>query len=155
MRYLVVSQSIRDYMSKTIKNNRGKKATAQAIDPKSRTGRIVLTMMITKLFDHWKLSADDQLVLLGIEGSPEIILGQYRKGEPFDDNADLLNRVAILLSIHRSLRILFPQDLDLVYKWPRTSNRAFGGLSPVEFIRKKGFAGLMTVKRYLDSEIER
>lgn len=82
-------------------------------------------------------------------------LTRYRKGEPLADNRDLLDRVAALLSIHQSLRILFSQNRELAYKWPVTANRAFDGQSPVELIRKEGFLGLLIVKRRLDFERER
>jgi hypothetical protein len=50
-----------------------------------------------------------------------------------------LDRVSHLLAIHE-------------YLWPTTPNRTFGGQSPAELIRKEGFLGLLTVRRYLDLE---
>jgi hypothetical protein len=122
------------------------------INPRSREGRIALARMITQLFDLWKLNTQDQMALLGLAEGSRMSLTRYRKGDPLADNRDLLDRVANLLAIHRSLRILFPQNRELAYKWPMTPNRAFEGLSPVELVRRDGFLGLLIVKRYLDFE---
>lgn len=125
---------------------------ASPIDPRSREGRISLAKMVMRLFDLWGLSTQDQMGLLGLSEGSRMSLTRYRKGEPLSDNRDLCDRVANLLSIHRSLRILFPQNRNIAYKWPTTPNRAFDGLSPVELVRKEGFLGLLIVKRYLDFE---
>ncbi|NTU43753.1 MAG: DUF2384 domain-containing protein [Nitrospirales bacterium] len=125
---------------------------APQIDLRSRESRISLAKMVMKLFDLWELSTQDQMGLLGLSEGSRMSLTRYRKGEPLSDNRDLLDRVSNLISIHRSLRILFPQNRDIVYKWPTTPNRAFDGLSPVELVRKEGFLGLLIVKRYLDFE---
>lgn len=122
------------------------------VNPKTREGRAALAKMVTRLFDHWKLSTQEQMALLGLSEGSRMSLTRYRKGAPLADSRDLMDRVANLLSIHRSLRILFPHNRDIVYKWPTMPNRAFGGLSPTEIIRKEGFLGLLIVKRYLDFE---
>jgi hypothetical protein len=127
------------------------KATTE-VSRKSRESRVALAKMVTKLFDLWKLSTQDQMALLGLSEGSRMSLTRYRKGDPLADSRDLMDRVAALLSIHRSLRILFPRNRELAYKWPATPNRAFGGQSPVELIRQEGFLGLLIVKRRLDFE---
>jgi hypothetical protein len=122
------------------------------VNPKTREGRAALASMVTKLFDLWKLSTQEQMALLGLSEGSRMSLTRYRKGEPLADSRDLMDRVSNLLSIHRSLRILFPQNRDLVYRWPTMPNRAFEGQTPVDLIRKEGFLGLLIVKRYLDFE---
>ncbi len=121
-------------------------------NPRSREGRVALAGMIVRLFELWRLSAQDQMALLGLAEGSRMTLARYRKGEPLADNRDLLDRAAHLLSIHRSLRILFPKNRALAYRWPTTPNRAFVGRTPVEVIRRDGFLGLLIVKRYLDFE---
>lgn len=133
----------------------GAKKRIISANPQTEEGRIALAKMVTKLFDHWKLSTENQLVLLGLPERCRGSLELYRKGTPLADSPDLLGRVATLLSIHRSLRVLFPQNREIVYLWPTTANRAFGDLSLVDIARKDGFPGLLAVKRYLDSEIGR
>lgn len=121
-------------------------------NPRSREGRAALAGMVMRLFVHWNVSAQDQAALLGLSEGSRTTLARYRKGDPLADNRDLLDRVGNLLSIHRSLRILFPKNRELVYGWPAAPNGAFGGKSPVEVIRDEGFLGLLTVRRYLDMQ---
>jgi len=122
------------------------------VNPRSREGRVALAGMVIRLFELWGLSSQDQMALLGLAEGSRMTLARYRKGEPLADNRDLLDRAANLLSIHRALRILFPKNRDLAYRWPTTPNRAFEGRAPVEVIRQDGFLGLLVVKRYLDFE---
>jgi hypothetical protein len=130
------------------------KATTK-VDPKTREGRIAITNMITRQFDLWELDVQDQLGLLGLSNNSRATLKRYHNGVPLANIHNLLDRVAILLSIHESLRMVFPQNQELAYRWPTTPNRVFGGVSPVEFIRNEGLSGLLAVKRYLDMEKDR
>jgi transcriptional regulator with XRE-family HTH domain len=132
--------------------------TVKSIDreraaPRTREGRAALVKMTLRLFEHWGLSIQDQLVLLGLSENSRMTLSRYRKGEPLADSPDLLDRVANLLQIHRSLRILFPRNREEVaYRWMTIPNRAFGGRTPVETIREERFFGLLKVRQYLDFE---
>ena len=122
------------------------------LDPHSKEGRIALAKMVTKLFDLWNLSSSDKAALLGLSESSRSAVSRYGRGEPLADNRDLFDRVTHILSIHRSLRILFPKNRDIVYTWMTTPNRQFDSHTPVQVIREQGFLGLLTVKRYLDFE---
>ncbi|MDX9875638.1 MAG: MbcA/ParS/Xre antitoxin family protein, partial [Spongiibacteraceae bacterium] len=77
-------------------------------------------------------------------------LSRYRNGSPLANQRDLLDRAATLLGIHKNLRLLFPNDRDLAYRWISTRNRAFDQRTPVEVIREWGFAGMLMVRAYLD-----
>ena len=66
--------------------------------------------------------------------------------------ADLIARAGHLLGIHKSLRILFPHDRDLAYRWIAAPNRRFDGASPLDIIRRYGYEGMLAVRRYLDFE---
>lgn len=112
--------------------------------------RGALAKMIMTLFDHWKLTTEDQASLLGIAASNRAALTRYRKGEPIGTSRDQFERVGYLLGIHKNLRLLFPQNRDLAYRWMSTRNKAFDNLTPVEVIKEWGFAGLLMVRSYLD-----
>src|SRR5436189_5604970 len=120
-------------------------------DPRARESRARLAKMLVQLLDHWQLGAADQALLLGLSGQSRSTLARYRRGEPLADSADLLARAGHLLGIHKALRILFPQDRDLAYRWVAAPNRRFGERAPLE-IMKQGFEGLLAVRRYLDFE---
>jgi len=112
--------------------------------------RGALAKMVMTLLDHWELSTEDQAALLGIAPSNRAALARYRKGEPIGTSRDQYERVGHLLGIHKNLRLLFPQNRDLAYRWISNRNKAFDNLSPVEVIKEWGFAGLLMVRAYLD-----
>lgn len=109
-----------------------------------------LARMIMKLLEHWQLTTEDQAALLGLSGSSRAALGRYRNGAPIGSSRDQYERVGHLLGIHKNLRLLFPHNRELAYRWMTTRNRAFDNLTPVEAIREYGFAGLLMVRAYLD-----
>lgn len=114
--------------------------------------RGALAKMVMQLFEHWKLSNEEQLALLGLGAASRSALTRYRKGEPLAQSRDLLERVGNLLAIHKNLRLLFPHNRDLAYAWMSTRNKAFGGRTPAEVVSEIGFAGLLMVRSYLDRE---
>jgi transcriptional regulator with XRE-family HTH domain len=124
---------------------------APQIDLHSRGSRERLAKLVASLLDHWQLPLNDQAALLGLSAQSRSTIARYRRGEPLADNADLLARAGHLLGIHKALRILFPHDRDLAYRWVSAPNRRFGERAPLE-IMKQGFEGLLAVRRYLDFE---
>src|SRR4029450_9579427 len=119
---------------------------------RTREARERLARMVMRLFEHWGVSTPEQAALLGLSPDNRSTLSRYRKGEPLADSRDLLERAGHLLGIHKSLRIIFPQDQDLAYRWVTTPNRRFGGIPPLEVMRRHGFEGVLAVRRYLDFE---
>jgi len=124
-------------------------ATAESALPDT-SDRGALARMVMALLDHWALDTEDQAVLLGLAPGNRSALMRYRKGEPIGSSRDQYERVGHLLGIHKNLRLLFPQNRDLAYRWMSTPNRAFDNLTPVGVIRRWGFAGLLMVHAYLD-----
>jgi len=112
--------------------------------------RGALAKMVMTLLDHWKLSTEDQAALLGIATSNRAALTRYRKGETIGTSRDQYERVGHLLGIHKNLRLLFPQNRELAYRWMTTRNKAFDHLTPVEVVKEWGFSGLLMVRGYLD-----
>jgi len=119
------------------------------VDLSSREARSRLAAMVTRLLEHWDLTAMEQAEVLGLSTGSRSTLGRYRGGEPLADSRDLLDRAGHLLGIHKSLRLLFPRDRDLAYRWMTQPNRRLGA-RPVDLIVEHGFEGLLAVRRYLD-----
>ena len=117
----------------------------------ARDSRERLARMVVSLLDHWNLSPNDQAVLLGLSTQSRSSVARYRRGEPLADSADLLARAGHLLGIHKALRILFPHDRELAYRWVSTPNRRFGA-TPLEVMKRHGYEGILAVRRYLDFE---
>jgi len=118
--------------------------------PSASGDRGALARMVMTLLDHWKLSTEDQAALLGIAAGNRAALTRYRKGEPIGSSRDQYERVGHLLGIHKNLRLLFPQNRELAYRWMSTRNKAFDNRTPVEVVKEWGFAGLLMVRAYLD-----
>ena len=112
--------------------------------------RQAISSMLIKLFEHWKLTTEEQLDALGFSKSNRALLSKYRKGEPISASRDALERAGHLLGIHKNLRLLFPPNLELAYAWMKTRNKAFENATPIEMICEHGFAGLLMVLAYLD-----
>jgi hypothetical protein len=123
-----------------------------AVDLHARESRERLARLLIELFDLWQLSVADQAALLGLSAQSRSTLARYRRGEPLADNADLLARAGHLLGIHKALRIIFPHERDLAYRWVSSPNRRFGGATPVEMMKRHGYEGILAVRRYLDFE---
>jgi transcriptional regulator with XRE-family HTH domain len=122
---------------------------ATTIDTSTRDARTRLALMVTRLLDHWRLSMREQAEVLGLSPASRSTLARYRSGEPLADSRDLLDRAGHLLGIHKSLRLLFPHDRELAYRWMTQPNRRFGR-RPVDLVIERGFEGLLAVRRYLD-----
>jgi hypothetical protein len=120
-----------------------------AIEAGSREARSRLAAMVTALLEHWNLTSAEQAAVLGLATGSRSTLGRYRNGEPLADNRDLLDRAGHLLGIHKSLRILFPHDRDLAYRWMTQPNRRLRA-RPVDVVVEHGFEGLLALRRYLD-----
>ena len=117
---------------------------------RNRDERVILARAITKLFELWKLIAADQLMLLGLNESNRIALQRYSKGEALAANGDLLDRVGHLLGIHKSLKLLYPHNPEIVAGWMSSPNTLFDGATPVDIVRRFRFPGLLMVRGTLD-----
>ncbi len=123
----------------------------QEVDLNSPESRKSLAKMVTRLFDLWNLPAADQLNLLGLSETSRSMLTKYRKGNAILNSRDMLDRVGWLLSIHKALRLLFPNNREFRHQWVSKRNRLMGNLRPVDLMKEKGIIGIATVARHLDS----
>ena len=111
--------------------------------------------MLLRLFEHWQLSPNQQLSLLGLPTDTTLDLQKYLYGRSLTKDLDKLERSSILLGIHKSLRLLFPRNRSLAYQWMQIPNRAFEGQTPVETIECYGMLGMYLVQGYLDQQLGR
>lgn len=121
----------------------------------SQLDRRAMARMLMKLFDHWQLSADERLDALGLARANRSVLTRFRRGGPIASGRDSLDRAGHLLRIHKNLRLLFPGDRELAYRWIKQHNHAFQNRAPIDVISDYGFAGLLMVRAYLDRAVGR
>lgn len=123
---------------------------SENLDLHSIETRRNLAKLVMKLFELWQLSNEDQAALLGLSPKSTNTLRHYRCGKPLANNIDLLDRVRHLLGIHKALRLLYPRNRNLVYRWISLPNEQFNNKKPLEVMREKRFEGLLIISRYLD-----
>ena len=112
-----------------------------------------LGRVVGSLLKKWNLSTEQQLALLGMhtdDGAPSSDHGIGRQLLPAAPEVAL--RAAQLIAIHRSLRLLFPENEGLRFSWVARRNQAFGGSAPIEVMLREGGDGVARVRAVLDQQ---
>lgn len=113
-------------------------------------GRRTLTAALLRMFEHWELSTEEQLALLGYQPDSRATLTRLRRGRPIANRRDLLDRAGHLLAIHKNLRLIYPRNPKTRYGWMKSRNRDFAGSTPIQVAERYGLPGLAMVRAYLD-----
>jgi len=99
----------------------------------------------------WRLSADEQIVLLGSPGRSTFFKWKSAPAEA-RPSRDTLERLSYLLGIYKALQILLP-EAAAADGWVRRPNQAaiFGGRSALERMLGGNVGDLLAVRQYLDA----
>lgn len=111
-------------------------------------GEAMLRAVLT-LFDKWKLSTAEKLVLLG--NPSERTFQRWRRGVVGGLSTDTIHRLGDLLGIHKALRYMFA-DVERAYGWVRRPNEAFGGRPALDVMLQGAPTDLARIRAYLDAE---
>lgn len=98
--------------------------------------------------DRWRLTADEQIVLLGSPGRSTFFKWKKDGGNL---PADTVERLSHLLGVWKSLRILF-DDEERAEEWVRKPNTYFDGASALDVMLEGNVSSLYRVRRYLDAQ---
>lgn len=110
-----------------------------------------MARVVFALFDRWDLTLELQLSLLGMSSANRKILPLYRRGErALPNDRDTLDRAGYLLGIHKGLRLQFPEDEFLRYRWIKVGNRKLDGRTPLQIMVEEGLVGVARVARFVD-----
>jgi hypothetical protein len=120
------------------------------IDIESSEARKKLALMVTRLFELWNVTTADQLELLGLSRTSRAQISKYRSGGAVPSSRDMLDRIGWLLSIHKSLRLLYPRNENIRYTWVKRRNRILDDQRPLDIMKYQGLIGVARVARYLD-----
>jgi hypothetical protein len=120
------------------------------INIENSDARKKLARMVTRLFELWGLPAADQLELLGLSRTSRAQISRYRQGRALPSSRDMLDRIGWLLSIHKSLRLLYPRNENIRYTWVKRRNRILDDQRPLDIMKIQGLIGIARVARYLD-----
>ncbi|MBF0288605.1 MAG: DUF2384 domain-containing protein [SAR324 cluster bacterium] len=123
--------------------NKGQSIT----DSERRKGEAKIIM---NLFKKWNLDGETKLILLGQSPKSRQNLIRYQNGAPLPKGRDMEDRVGWLLSIHKALRLLYPENENTRYSWVNKRNKMFDNYTPVEIMKEQGIIGIAKVARYLD-----
>lgn len=106
------------------------------------------TQNVIALFKHWGLKNEEECSLLG--GISPAQLAKFKKGLAFIHGRDTIERVGHLLGIHKNLRILYPYNRDVVYRYIKARNLQLNNLSPLEIMLEQGYIGIAQMRRFTD-----
>jgi hypothetical protein len=120
------------------------------INIESSEARKKLALMVTRLFELWNVTTADQLELLGLSRTSRAQISKYRSGGAVPSSRDMLDRIGWLLSIHKSLRLLYPRNENIRYTWVKRRNRVLDDQRPLDIMKYQGLIGVARVARYLD-----
>ena len=102
------------------------------------------------LAELWALSVADRQTLLG--GISRQTYHNWQRGKAASLSRDQMERVSLLLGIHKGLKLLFADDAHGL-RWLKAANDdlAFGGASPLARALKGGIGDLHALRRYIDA----
>jgi len=103
---------------------------------------------VINLFAKWGVKDADAAIIFG--GISKKTVQRWREGDYGRVNRDMADRMSNLLGVHKALRIVF-SDSQRGYDWINTENKAFGGKSALDVLRRGGMEDLIRIRRYLDS----
>ena len=106
--------------------------------------------MFLKLSDLWRLAVDQRRALLGDISRPTY--HNWQGGKVGILSRDQLERISLVLGIHKGLRLLFADEASAT-RWFTSPNRdlPFGGQSPLQRALRGSIDDLYTVRRYIDA----
>ncbi len=125
-------------------------ATAE-VRPVRREERSALLASFFDIAEKWKLSAEEQMKLLGSPSRSTFYKWRKEGGLPPQDTLD---RISYILGIYKALHILFSDD-NRADEWVRRPNNAsmFGGMTALQFMLRDGrMVDLFKVRQYLDAQ---
>jgi hypothetical protein len=106
--------------------------------------------LFMRLSDRWRLAVDQRRALLGDISRPTY--HNWRSGRVGTLTRDQLERISLLLGIHKGLKLLFADEASAM-RWFTGPNRdlPFGGVSPLERALRGSIDDLFSVRRYTDA----
>lgn len=114
------------------------------------TDRTQLSSSVMDILTDWKLTADEQLALLGLpEGTRPRELTRLRNGAPLPNDDTVIERARHLMGIQRSLHLVFPRNHKMSAFWLKNRNRTLKG-RPIAIMLNDGVDGMERVWRSLD-----
>lgn len=122
-------------------------------DDYSKEDMLGLTQGVMQYLDGWKLSSEQALAVLGLEGSVKARhLNSFRLGDKaFPNTSELLIRIDHIIGIADALRTTFPFSDKMRLMWLRKPHRRFKKNTPLAMIMADDSPnGLLRVRMEVD-----
>lgn len=120
-------------------------------DMPDEDARMRMASEVMELLDHWQVSAQDRITLLGLPATVrKRSLQKYREDLPLPDDEEVIIRARHLLGISDALRTYFPNSPQARIRWMRTTHRKFPRISPIQIMVRDGISGLIRIRAHLD-----
>lgn len=101
-----------------------------------------------RIAEHWKLSTEEQLKLLGSPGRSTFFKWKKEGGLI---PRDTLERISHLLAIWKALQILFTETTS-ADAWIKRGNAYFQDKSALDVMLEGQFANILAVRQYIDAQ---
>lgn len=104
---------------------------------------------------HYSIQGKEAAQILEVKFNRSGQFGRLKENHLIPEDTDKFWRILFLVGIHKNLRIIYPENRDIVYSWMKIPSQFFQGKTPLEFILAgKGgniTSRLFTVQRILDN----
>jgi hypothetical protein len=120
------------------------------LDPQSPTSRNAETSAVLRAFSNLAIPLAQQAVLLGVE---EAVINAYLDGNTLDNTPKLLERVQLIMAIHKALHLLLAGDPGRARAWLCSQNARFEQARPIDLMLAS-LDGLKIVRAYLEGEVD-
>ncbi len=120
------------------------------LDPQSPASRNAETSAVLRAFRNLAIPLAQQALLLGVE---ESVINAYLDGKALANIPQLLDRVRLIMAIHKALHSLFAGDPIRAQEWMRRPNPRFDQARPLELMLDS-LDGLKIVRAYLEGEVD-
>ncbi|WP_212745355.1 MbcA/ParS/Xre antitoxin family protein [Thermomonas fusca] len=105
-----------------------------------------------RICEKWRVPPEQQVLILGCRD--RTTLDAWQRGDYAEVSGDVLVRISYVLGIYKALHTIFPDERN-ADGWVTASNNAplFAGRSAIELMVEGGVAGLVSVRSYLDAQL--
>ncbi len=102
--------------------------------------------------EKWRVSPERQVLILRCRDG--ITLDAWQRGDYAEVSDDVLIRISYVLGIYKAHHTMFPDERN-ADGWVTAPNNAplFAGRSAIELMVEGGVAGLVSVRSYLDAQL--
>ncbi|MBA1330208.1 hypothetical protein QQ73_03160 [Candidatus Endoriftia persephone str. Guaymas] len=117
--------------------------------------RVELTRVIFRILKRWQIPEALMGPLLGLgEGLQRRQLNRYRLGNPLPQEAEIQQRLLLLIQIDKALSSLFPHSALSANLWVTTPQQRCANITPLEEMVAGGMPAIRTVLLRLDNRLD-